>query len=626
MANLPRPGIINLDFADVSRMAQDIQANDPLRQLLGQGSQFLRTRDDRIKYDRALAELEGRDISDESTTTGEGVGKAYDWLKKNSGKAYDTVKEYGSKIVPTDFTFKNPFVTEEVAYEEGDRIESPIFDGEMSREDGLAGGMSREDTMSRLPAPMQTGTKTIFPTTVVGKDRKVEATRGEEGKTTSAPYLDEYQNELAGGMSRESDGMTKFSPEGERVSFPTTVVGAEIASPVEGREVSATKLEAPMAVKRPRSDAEIWSELNRLNSQRAGFDYNRIKAEQQLANEVSKKVTEQKEKSDINSPVNIKEMAVQFRNYAGLIGSTNWNNFSDTQKKDILAGYKGLHTQLAKTELGRALIGQVEAETPDAKNIVDTDKTTTTGLDNEGLTQQIKNQFATLDKPETETIENLGIIKKTLEEARKKAGVSETDTDYIMLKQFIDDTAKERAEFAREKYTKGKESRAEQLDKSEKAADYGLMVSGLETLKNKPSDATTLNSVLTSLLRIESGASIGSDEYVNRAKDYMSPEDYESFVNELSSPILALKDKILSGTAKNDIMRIQSKYIAKMNADKIIKNATLVVPEEYYKINKRRINEAGGSGGKSTNEPTRKNNESITEFRKRYNEWKQGKK
>lgn len=613
MANLPRPGIINLDFADVSRMAQDIQANDPLRQLLGQGSQFLRTRDDRIKYDRALAELEGRDISDESTTTGEGVGKAYDWLKKNSGKAYDTVKEYGSKIVPTDFTFKNPFVTEEVAYEEGDRIESPIFDGEMSREDGLAGGMSREDTMSRLPAPMQTGTKTIFPTTVVGKNRMVEATRGEEGETTSAPYLDEYQNELAGGMSRESDGMTKFSPEGERVSFPTTVVGApsEIASPVEGSEVAVTKLEAPMAVKRPRSDAEIWSELNRLNSQRAGFDYNRVKNEQTLANEMAKKQAEQKEKADINSTSNIKEMAVQFRNYAGSIGSTNWNNFSDAQKSEILAGYKGLRTQLSKTELGKALIGEVESEleTP-APLETPIDGT----FDSITLQNNIDKAFTDEDNPKTTTVEGLAKINKMLTDARIKAGVPENDPTFTTLQKYIKDVASSRSELATEKKGDVKEAQQQASQQFTQFSDFYPSYKSVVSIQKDPSNATNVQLGVSELLKILSGTGVSDKERANTILA-LTPTAYQEQMRSKAASI----GKTLADAILNMDQIALAEYSKNVDPTALAKQLGDRIPPSAWKWAE---NQAGKSTGGTSAKPTKRKDETMKQYMDRLNAWK----
>lgn len=137
-----------------------------------------------------------------------------------------------------------------------------------------------------------------------------------------------------------------------------------------------------------------------------------------------------------------------------------------------------------------------------------------------------------------------------------------------------------------------RKARVARLTEEEKAADFALIVKGIEELKKNPNDPTVLNSVLTSLLRLESGAAIGADEYINRAKDYMSIGDYESFVDEISNPVLNIKEKVLSGSAKTDVQTIQAKYIARMNANKIIESSTLIVPASYYKINKARLDKS----------------------------------
>lgn len=173
-------------------------------------------------------------------------------------------------------------------------------------------------------------------------------------------------------------------------------------------------------------------------------------------------------------------------------------------------------------------------------------------------------------------------------------------------KNFADSMVKKLKTKSDEKYRAADEDRkakAALLGEQEKAAEYALIVNGIETLKIRPNDPTVLNSVLTSLLRLESGAAIGADEYINRAQDYMSEEDHNSFKKEIYDPILNIKEKILSGSAKTEVQRIQAKYIGRMNANKIIENATLRVPDSYYKINKDRIDKSKNGGNKENKKP-----------------------
>jgi hypothetical protein len=156
----------------------------------------------------------------------------------------------------------------EKSYEEGEKIESPIFQGEMSREyipTVSTGETSIEDVfapnMSRLQAPIEeSGTRVEFPTTVVGKDKTILPARREVGGKFD----------------------WAFPNHGYETEFPTTVVGApsseqkhtqEPDSPVASTEQPSQKMQAPGTL---RSPSEAWSEMYRLNPDRATFDWNRI--------------------------------------------------------------------------------------------------------------------------------------------------------------------------------------------------------------------------------------------------------------------------------------------------------------------------------------------------------------
>lgn len=263
MAISPRPGIINLDFKDVSQMAQNIQANNPWRTGISALGKILTDREKDILYRRAQAEALGQPTPDETTAVeavGKGASALWDAISggaslvgNGAGKVYDMLTA--------------PDVVEK-SYEEGVKTESPIFQGGMSREytpTVSKGDMSIEDafapTMSRLEAPIdESGTKVKFPTTVVGKDKTILPERREVGGKVD----------------------WAFPNKGYETEFPTTVVGApsqsqkptqEPDSPVASTEQPTQKLQAPST---SRSQSEAWSEMYRLYPQRAEFDWNRI--------------------------------------------------------------------------------------------------------------------------------------------------------------------------------------------------------------------------------------------------------------------------------------------------------------------------------------------------------------
>ena len=150
MATTPRAGIINLNFEDVSKMAQNIADNDPWKTGIEAAGKVLTDRERYIMYQRALADAQGKERPEDKT-----AGDAFSWLGEKAGKGIDKLRA----LLPSE--------TIEKSYEEGEMTESPIFQGEMSKEDPFSGGMSREQTMSKLQMPEEPmGVKVTFPTTV----------------------------------------------------------------------------------------------------------------------------------------------------------------------------------------------------------------------------------------------------------------------------------------------------------------------------------------------------------------------------------------------------------------------------------------------------------------------------
>lgn len=229
MAISPRPGIINLDFKDVYQMAKDINENDPLRQAIRVGGQLISDRDRKIMYDRLLS----GDETAGGKTSAEALGDAWDWLKQKGGDVANKIYHVATTVVPTEMQFASPFdqntsdadvanqVMEEVRNEEGKKSNLPlptdIYEGEPN-------------------TPVTEGTKTTFPTTTVRQQMKSpQATIQEQAPVTAE------------------------KPQ-------------EVTSPVASTEAPSKQLKAP----RDRSEAERWSEMYRLNPERARFDWNRV--------------------------------------------------------------------------------------------------------------------------------------------------------------------------------------------------------------------------------------------------------------------------------------------------------------------------------------------------------------
>src|SRR5574343_568380 len=272
MATTPRAGIINLNFKDVSQMAQNIADNDPWKLGIETAGKILTDREKHILYQRALADAQKKDRPEDKTAgelIGAGIGKAGDafsWLGEKAGNGIDKLRA----LLPSD--------TIEKSYEEGEMTED--------------------------------GINVTFPTTVVGKDKEIERPRREVGEKTESPIFQgemskEDADPFAGGMSREQTMSKLQAPEsvmGTRVTFPTTlgspatketapetapIAGAEVAqesdSPIGATEVKPQKIKAPRM-----TEMEAWSEMNRLDPQRAKFDYDRVQNQKKVDIETMK--------------------------------------------------------------------------------------------------------------------------------------------------------------------------------------------------------------------------------------------------------------------------------------------------------------------------------------------------
>lgn len=250
MATFPRVGVINLDFKDVSKMAKDIEANDPLKNAIATAGKILSDRERDILYRRALAEAQGKEVPDETT------------LIEAFGKGADKVAEGASWLKDKwdRLDIRSPFEETPVMKMEGEVSSSPILEtpGEAETEDPLAGGMSRDRGMSIIPpdrgmslmAPgnvRQTGERVSLPTTVVGEPSPIDQS-SEPGLKLRSPFA--------------------MRPK------------EEVVSPIEDEEGATEKLKAPVDQK---TQMEAWSEMNRLDPERAAFDWNRVKSEQDKA-------------------------------------------------------------------------------------------------------------------------------------------------------------------------------------------------------------------------------------------------------------------------------------------------------------------------------------------------------
>lgn len=281
MATTPRAGIINLGFKDVSQMAQNIADNDPWKLGIETAGKVLTDREKYILYQRALADAEGRERPDDKTI-GDGAG----WLKDKWDR----------------LDIRSPF---EETLTEGTKTESPIT--ETASEKGSREMIGYKPNQSpietdkyrtNLKAPERAN---VEPNDELSFGFNQDVGQGEENASPIIPFATGEQVPEQIGTRVDfgtSEPTWKLrSPFAMRTAEEAKA--QESTSPFGNTEVAETKIKAPRM-----SEMEAWSEMNRLDPQRASFDYNRVKTE------ADKKKAEKEKTQSL-----LKEVAADFANF-----------------------------------------------------------------------------------------------------------------------------------------------------------------------------------------------------------------------------------------------------------------------------------------------------------------------
>lgn len=291
MATFPRVGVINLDFKDVSKMAKDIEANDPLKNAIATAGKVLSDRERDILYRRALAEAQGKEVPDETTLI-EAFGKGADkvaegasWLKDKWDRL-DIRSPFEETLTPGTVT-ESPIT--ETPSEKGSR--------EMIGYKPNQSPIETDKYRTNLKAPDRTD---VQPNDELSFGFSQDVGQAEEQPSPIVPFATGEQVPEQTGVrvdfGTSEPGLKLRSPFAMRPKEESQ----EVVSPIEGEEGAAQKLKAPVDQK---TQMEAWSEMNRLDPNRAAFDWNRVKSEQD-------KAAAQKDKTQGL----LKEVAAEFAN------------------------------------------------------------------------------------------------------------------------------------------------------------------------------------------------------------------------------------------------------------------------------------------------------------------------
>lgn len=296
-----------------------------------------------------------------------------------------------------------------------------------------------------------------------------------------------------------------------------------------------------------------------------------LKAKRELAAAtLEDKQRKELEAKDINSIENVKQIAIQYRANMLQRNNPNWLNFPKETRDQVEADMKGQRSQLSKTELGRALIGEVDSETSNGS-----------ATDNAGDVDGVRNDITDLDGKIKSAVDKTGpdgipdgIADNAveIEQALKKLELkySANDPDLGALKaawgsvQNILSTGKaQRKEREETAYERGMKERAESVQSTTINAKRANQV--YSDLFRSPNDKSVKADVLDVLLRGESGAAISISDQISRLSTLLDSGAKAEFDREVSGPIAILSQKF--GGDEAFLNHLRAKY-----SDKIIAN------------------------------------------------------
>lgn len=540
MANSPRPGIIQLEHPNVYQAAKQAQQDDQLRQFLKITGDTIAKRNEDIRYNKAMGKADDRRTSKEAIA--DTASSAWEGIKSGASSAWDLLKApFAEEVAPEDPKRST----------EGEMLSAPILEtsGEKDAEDPLAGGMSRDRGMSLVP-PAQ-------------------------------------------GMSLMAPG--EISQTGDRVSFPTTVVG-------EPSRPAATEQNAPAegatgpAVASGMLQAPDYSEMYRLNPNRATFDYTREKNAEVLAQKAEAaqarmELMQAKMEAKANAGSSLEELQQLWKeNQRALVQARKDQDPASTKMyEDNIARLLPILQEKAPNVWG------APPEKKDQGGVTPPPgggtKKTAEQLAAD-RTAAVKEGYAVLrelgvDNLPDGVIDDVLALERKLGEIRTKYGVSAADMQEVTA-------AREKLETTlKSKYDAAEKKKSDQLDrklKEEAAAGATWSINkerakqAYMDLQRSPDDFTYRTEALDLLLRSETGAAISKGETLSRLVTLLGPEKGKEVMNSISGIPGFIATKLQAD--EQFTAGLVAKYVDELDMNRV-----------FAQLNIKGGGKAGGGGG-----------------------------
>lgn len=579
MATSPHPGVIQLEHPNVYQAAKQAQQDDWIRQGLKTAGDWIAERNKDILYKRAMGKADDRRTSKEAIA--DTASSAWEGIKSGASSAWDLLKA----------PFIEDVVTEK-SYEEGVKTERPLFQGEMSQEDPFSGGMSREQTMSLAESEPSDAVAVSFPTTVVGKDRVVEPSRREVGGKVD----------------------WDFPNKGYKTEFPTTVVGApsvlkapytqpvgQKAPETPQNDAGATNDKVPEGM----LQAPDYSEMYRLDPNRATFDYTREKNAEVLAQKAEAaqarmELMQAKMEAKANAGSSLEELQQLWKeNQRALVQAKKDQDKSSTKMyEDNIARLLPILQEKAPSVWGTP--PEKKDEVPPPKVPGGSGEPTP----KQSALSEAYNQVDLLvDKDMNGTVDNLKSVDRAIKAIRDKYGVSDSDMQDVYAQIEL-----VKSQFKEEKAARVEDSQRaldnklknEAANRSTGAQDERAALLRIDKINKDPSPQNKSDAILW-IMRKRSGAKIDPDEFLQYIKGGVDDQTYTEISKDLSPAGIAvwLGELVGGKLSEAQVRKITDKYAERVRPGFLIEDLGTFVDPSKLKSDKAPPPPPSPSGGKN---------------------------
>jgi hypothetical protein len=298
--------------------------------------------------------------------------------------------------------------------------------------------------------------------------------------------------------------------------------------------------------------------------------YNMLQQAENL--QVKRDAAKQKKdsESDIGSMDNIKQIAIQYRANMAQKMSPNWVNFSKEEKAQINSDITNNRAQLIKTELGRALVGEVDSVIPAVSKQEDrTDLSTVSATISNAV-----DKTGPSGKPDG-IADNAADIDATLAKLRNKYSANDPDVQaleasWTTIKEILS-TGRSQAEDIR------KEKKVDADTQSKLAAEYGNLIDGINKLNADPTSVSAKSNLTNAIMRKLSGAAISPSEYADKIRDNLTAGDFKKFQDEVQMLGVGWSVVLPAETVRRILDPIAFRYLEKVDASKLISSANAII-------------------------------------------------